>query len=101
MRPPFPVTPDHVFASMGNYMFSTRTLLKALREDAEDEDSSHDFGRDILPWLVARKQPIYAYDFQTNNIPGEPPDQPPTGATWEPSTPIGKPTWTCAPSSRP
>jgi glucose-1-phosphate adenylyltransferase len=50
-------------------------LLKALREDAADEESSHDFGRDILPKLVAQEQPIYAYDFQTNKIPGEPPDK--------------------------
>jgi glucose-1-phosphate adenylyltransferase len=66
--------PEHVYASMGNYLFSTRMLLKALRDDAEDENSSHDFGRDILPKLVKDEQPIYAYDFQTNSIPGEPSD---------------------------
>jgi len=60
---------------MGNYVFSTRLLLKALREDAENEESTHDFGRDILPRLVAEQQPIYAYDYQTNTIPGEPVDQ--------------------------
>ena len=67
-------SPDHVFASMGNYLFSTRALLMALHADAADPDSTHDFGRDILPKLVADRQPIYAYDFQTNKIPGEPPD---------------------------
>ena len=66
--------PDHVYASMGNYLFATRMLLKALRDDAEDENSTHDFGRDILPRLVRDKHPIYAYDFQTNKIPGEPSD---------------------------
>jgi glucose-1-phosphate adenylyltransferase len=73
--PTIPGSADHVYASMGNYVFATRLLLKALKEDAENEESTHDFGRDILPRLVAEKQPIYAYDFQTNNIPGEPPDQ--------------------------
>lgn len=71
--PTIPGNPEQVFASMGNYLFSTRTLLKALHEDAADEASSHDFGRDILPKLVADQQPIYAYDFQSNKIPGEPP----------------------------
>jgi glucose-1-phosphate adenylyltransferase len=67
-------SPDHVYASMGNYLFATRTLLKALREDAADEASSHDFGRDILPRLVSERQAIYAYDFETNKIPGDPPE---------------------------
>jgi glucose-1-phosphate adenylyltransferase len=74
--PTIPGNPDNVFASMGNYVFATRTLLKALHEDAADDASSHDFGRDILPRLVKERQQIYAYDFQTNKIPGEPPDQP-------------------------
>jgi glucose-1-phosphate adenylyltransferase len=70
--PHIPGDPDQVFASMGNYLFSTRTLLKALHEDAADPASSHDFGRDILPKLVADHQAIFAYDYQTNKIPGEP-----------------------------
>ena len=74
--PTIPGQPDMVYASMGNYLFETRMLLRALREDAEDENSSHDFGRDILPRLVQEKQPIYAYDFQTNTIPGEAPGEP-------------------------
>jgi glucose-1-phosphate adenylyltransferase len=75
--PTIPGHPDQVFASMGNYVFSTSTLLKALYEDAADVESSHDFGRDILPRLVAEKQAIYAYDYQTNKIPGEPEDATP------------------------
>ncbi len=75
--PTIPGNPEQVYASMGNYLFATRTLLKALHEDAADTESSHDFGRDILPRLVARKQPIYAYDYQTNKIPGEPPENTP------------------------
>ena len=70
--PLIPGAQDHVYASMGNYLFTTRALLNALHADAGDPHSKHDFGGDILPKLVAEKQPIYAYDFQTNKIPGEP-----------------------------
>jgi glucose-1-phosphate adenylyltransferase len=73
--PTIPGRPDHVFASMGNYIFSTKTLLDELQADAENEDSTHDFGRDILPKLVENAA-VYSYDFQTNKIPGEPKDQP-------------------------
>ncbi len=69
--PTIPGDPDRVYASMGNYVFTTRTLLRELHRDATDERSSHDFGRDILPHLVGRSE-LYAYDFQTNVIPGEP-----------------------------
>ncbi len=62
--------PDHVFASMGNYIFSTDVLLEALREDAADEDSVHDMGGSILPLLTARGQ-AQVYDFDANEVPGE------------------------------
>ena len=45
--------------------------LDELRADGEKENSSHDFGRDILPALIGRAD-MYAYDFQTNRIPGDP-----------------------------
>jgi glucose-1-phosphate adenylyltransferase len=70
--PTLPGDPERVYASMGNYAFSTRVLLKALEADADNEQSSHDFGRDILPGLIGRV-PMYAYNFQTNTIPGEEP----------------------------
>jgi glucose-1-phosphate adenylyltransferase len=68
--------PNRVLASMGNYVFSTRTLLRLLHEDAAITESNHDFGRDILPKLAGKAE-IYAYDFQTNRIPGEPADAQP------------------------
>ena len=74
--PSIPSRPDHVFASMGNYLFKTKALVDALHEDAADPASSHDFGKDILPRMTARREAIYAYDFQTNRIPGEPANQP-------------------------
>lgn len=70
--PSMPSDPDRVYASMGNYVFSTRALLNELYADAENPESSHDFGRDILPSMVGRSQ-MFAYDFQTNRIPGDPP----------------------------
>jgi glucose-1-phosphate adenylyltransferase len=69
--PTIPGNPECVYASMGNYVFSTRTLLRALHDDAADPNSSHDFGRDILPQLVQNSE-VYAYDFAENKIPGEP-----------------------------
>ncbi len=68
--PTMPGDPDRVYASMGNYIFSTRTLLDLLKADAEDPNSHHDFGMDILPKL-AGKAPMFAYNFETNRIPGE------------------------------
>jgi glucose-1-phosphate adenylyltransferase len=73
--PGIPGDPARVFASMGNYIFSTRTLLRELYSDAAREDSSHDFGKDILPSLVPRAA-VFAYDFQSNQIPGEDPNAP-------------------------
>jgi glucose-1-phosphate adenylyltransferase len=69
--PTIPGDPTRVYASMGNYIFSTRSLLRELYDDATNPTSKHDFGRDILPSLVGRGE-MFAYDFQTNQIPGEP-----------------------------
>ncbi|MFB3777661.1 MAG: glucose-1-phosphate adenylyltransferase [Bryobacteraceae bacterium] len=71
--PTIPGSPGHVFASMGNYIFSTPALLRELHADADDPASGHDFGKNILPSMVGRS-PMYAYDFQTNRIPGDPPE---------------------------
>jgi glucose-1-phosphate adenylyltransferase len=74
--PTIPGDPTRVFASMGNYIFDARTLLRELYADAGRDDSSHDFGRDLLPSLVERAA-VFAYDFQTNLIPGEDPNAAP------------------------
>lgn len=61
---------DNVFASMGNYIFDTDFLIKTLEEDAK-RDTSHDFGKDIVPQLLNEKGvKIFAYDFSQNRIPG-------------------------------
>ena len=74
--PAIPGDPGRVYASMGNYIFTTGVLLRELYEDAQNPASSHDFGRDILPGLVERGD-VYAYNFQINHIPGDPPSQEP------------------------
>ncbi|WP_460452159.1 glucose-1-phosphate adenylyltransferase [Alsobacter sp. SYSU BS001988] len=51
--PAMPGRPDVALASMGIYVFETRFLMDLLRRDAEDLASSHDFGKDIIPSIVA------------------------------------------------
>jgi len=70
--PSIPGDPDHIFASMGNYVFTSEVLLRELCADAANAESSHDFGRDILPSLIHRED-VFAYDFRDNHIPGDPP----------------------------
>jgi glucose-1-phosphate adenylyltransferase len=61
--------PGQVLASMGNYVFRADVLIDAVTADAEDDSSSHDIGRDILPALVARGD-AQVYDFVGNDVPG-------------------------------
>jgi glucose-1-phosphate adenylyltransferase len=56
-------------ASMGLYIFRAGVLLRAITADADLPDSTHDFGRDILPGLVDTGR-LLAYDFTSNDIPG-------------------------------
>ncbi len=64
--PRSPFDPGFVSASMGIYLFETGLLLQALMEDADDPNSSHDFGRDLLPNWTSRARMI-AYDFRDLN----------------------------------
>ncbi|WP_026422345.1 glucose-1-phosphate adenylyltransferase [Actinokineospora inagensis] len=68
--PSVPDDPDVTFASMGNYLFSTDTLVEALRADAADRDSMHDMGGDIIPTQVDLGN-AHVYDFADNIVPGE------------------------------
>lgn len=61
-----PGDPDHALASMGIYVFSRTLLCRVLREDHENPDSSHDFGKDILPQLIKTHE-IYGYEFGGQN----------------------------------
>ena len=59
-----PGRPDAILASMGIYVFNTRLLEKMLAEDAADEKSAHDFGKDILPKAISGNLQVFAYPFQ-------------------------------------
>jgi glucose-1-phosphate adenylyltransferase len=60
---------DKLLASMGNYIFSSGALVDALRRDAQDANSRHDMGSDIVPHFVESGE-AHFYDFSTNEVPG-------------------------------
>ncbi|MEO3773153.1 glucose-1-phosphate adenylyltransferase [Micromonospora sp. WMMD1155] len=64
-----PDAPDEIYASMGNYVFTTRALCEAVERDAEDKTSKHDMGGSIIPMLVERGE-ANVYDFRDNEVPG-------------------------------
>ncbi|CAN5798143.1 glucose-1-phosphate adenylyltransferase [soil metagenome] len=67
--PGLPDNPNEIFASMGNYVFTTQTLLDSLRLDAADESSVHDMGGNLIPMLVEQGV-AEVYDFADNDVPG-------------------------------
>jgi glucose-1-phosphate adenylyltransferase len=60
---PIPGRPDTVLASMGIYVFNPRLLERLLRADAEDPNSAHDFGRNIVPDSIDKLR-VFAYPFE-------------------------------------
>jgi glucose-1-phosphate adenylyltransferase len=67
---PLPNDPTKALVSMGNYIFGTDVLEQVLHADHADVDSTHDFGKGVLPAMVSR-YPVYAYNFLDNTVPGE------------------------------
>jgi glucose-1-phosphate adenylyltransferase len=67
IAPSMPGDPTRAYGSMGNYLFNTDVLLKALRE-ARDR-GEHDFGHHILPRLIKTHQ-VFAYNFGENRVRG-------------------------------
>ncbi len=59
-----PPQPKSNLASMGIYIFNKDFLVKYLEEDAEKESSSHDFGKDIIPKMLADKAKMYSYAYE-------------------------------------
>jgi glucose-1-phosphate adenylyltransferase len=71
-KPERPTTmPDRqtCFASMGNYIFSTKKLIEVLQE-AKKRHENLDFGRHVIPMMLERGDRVFAYDFNDNLIPG-------------------------------
>ncbi|MCL6640597.1 MAG: glucose-1-phosphate adenylyltransferase [Candidatus Rokubacteria bacterium] len=72
---PMPDHRDRALVSMGNYLFNRQVLVDALVDDAR-RSTEHDFGRSIIPELVPTGR-VYAYDFQSNEVPGVKPYEEP------------------------
>jgi glucose-1-phosphate adenylyltransferase len=66
---PLADAPNEALVSMGNYVFSAQALIEAIEHDGNLEDSSHDMGGDIIPYMVSRSD-ASVYDFTFNEIPG-------------------------------
>ena len=58
-----PEIPKSNLASMGIYIFNWRVLSESLYEDEKDPESSHDFGKDIIPTMLHEGKKMYAYRF--------------------------------------
>ncbi len=59
---PMPGSDDRSLASMGVYIFSIRKLIDMLRDDHQCEDSSHDFGKDVIPRMIDSGK-VFGYHF--------------------------------------
>jgi glucose-1-phosphate adenylyltransferase len=65
--PGIPGNPDIALASLGIYVFRTRFLIEQLRRDADDPNSSRDFGKDLIPHLVAHGR-VQAHRFNDSCV---------------------------------
>lgn len=65
-----PGEPEFALVSMGNYVFDANALYSELERDAALQNSSHDFGKDIIPYLCQQGE-VFVYDFSRNNIPND------------------------------
>ena len=63
-----PGNPDECLASMGIYIFNTKYLFKLLEDDLKNKDSTHDFGKDIIPTAVKQNQ-AFAHPFDMSCVP--------------------------------
>jgi len=66
-----PGRPGYCLTSMGNYIANIPALIEAVSEDARLEKSSHDFGKDVIPFMLKKGLRMFAYDFTSNLVPGE------------------------------
>jgi len=68
--PGIPDNPEMALASMGIYVFSTAYLFELLRQDATNPESSRDFGKDLIPYVVANGKAV-AHRFSTSCVKSE------------------------------
>ncbi|PIU41121.1 MAG: glucose-1-phosphate adenylyltransferase [Candidatus Omnitrophica bacterium CG07_land_8_20_14_0_80_42_15] len=73
-KPQHPITipgnPDHIYASMGIYVFSRKVLEAELKEDSGRENSSHDFSKDIIPSMLNKRLKIYPFNLKNGDKSG-------------------------------
>src|SRR6201991_733572 len=65
--PPMPGKPDKSLASMGIYVFNSEFLFEELKRDAADPNSAHDFGKDIIPYIVKNGRAV-AHQFSRSCV---------------------------------
>lgn len=58
---------DMIYASMGIYLFNRSVLEEELNNDAARKNSSHDFGKDVIPQMLKKKKRVFAYNFKDEN----------------------------------
>ena len=61
----------YALASMGNYIFNREVLVEELLEDAANEESQHDFGKNVILAMLAKGRRVFVYDFASNCVPGQ------------------------------
>lgn len=62
-----PDEPGHCFVNMGIYIFNSETLIDVLESDDKNPNSSHDFGKDVIPAMINSKRKIFAWHFIDEN----------------------------------
>ncbi len=62
-----PDKPEKIYASMGIYIFKNSVLVKQLHDDAQNQKSAHDFGKDIIPKMVKDGMKVVSYNFIDKN----------------------------------
>ena len=67
---PIPGNPKMCLASMGNYIFTKNVLVDALERDSKIENSSHDFGKNVIPMLLKEGKNVFVYNFRDNHFAG-------------------------------
>ncbi|MHB1247603.1 MAG: glucose-1-phosphate adenylyltransferase [Sulfuriferula sp.] len=72
---PISDSPERALVSMGVYVFNASFLYEQLIRDADDPNSEHDFGKDIIPHLISRYR-VYAHRFKDSSIGTLPGDEP-------------------------
>ncbi|HDP34703.1 MAG TPA: glucose-1-phosphate adenylyltransferase [Candidatus Hydrogenedentes bacterium] len=64
---PLPDDPTRALASMGIYVFNVDVLREVVLRDADMSNSTHDFGKDVIPRMVRENRGVYAYKFEDEN----------------------------------